>query len=142
MMGVTSLVLLALLARPSGEAVQQPASAANPILVRVCVITDDDGDPSELADRQQSVKDLVQALASKKKTIVVIQDEDAADVVLDVVGRGVNTPRVVIGLGPRPGQPGRAPAPVRTAVLQVRFAQREDTIVVANRNKPFRTPGG
>jgi hypothetical protein len=140
--GLHHLVLLALVAAPSAGILQKPVPPADAQLVRVFVVTDDDGEPSELADRRQSVQDLLKALESKKKSIVVIDDEDAADVVLDVLGRGVDTPRVVIGLSARPGQPGSPMGPVRTAILQVGFAQGDERLVVTNKNKPNMTPGG
>lgn len=138
-MAIAQLFLLVLLVAPALDAIQKTAPTVDPLLVRVYVITDDGGVPDELADRQQSVKDLVNALGSKKKTLVVIEDEDAADVVLDVLGRGLNTPRIVIGLTGRPGQPR---GPVRTAMLQIRFAQGDETALVANKNKPNATAGG
>jgi hypothetical protein len=140
--GLPHVVILALLTGPFGEAIQKPATPTDSLLIRVCVLTDDDGEPSELADRQQSVQDLVKALESKKKVILVVEDEDAADVVLDVLGRGVDTPRVVFGVMPRPGRPGSPVGPVRTAILRVGFAQGEESLVVTNKNKPNPTPGG
>lgn len=125
-------------------AAPQPAQGPDPSLIRVYVHTEDGGDADELGARQQSVKDLVAAITSKKKkTLAVVETRDAADVVVEVLTRGLETPRVVIGLAPRPGQPGAmGTGMVRTAVLQVGVTIGPDDLTVRNKNKPNTTPNG
>ena len=112
---MTSLVIV--LWASAGMSLPQTTTAR---VVRVFVQTDDAGEPSELAARQLSAKDLAAALASKKKTLRVVEDEDSADIVVDVVDRALTIPKVVFGLGTRPGEPG-AIGPTKTAVLRVRL---------------------
>ncbi|NQW04808.1 MAG: hypothetical protein HQ485_12365 [Acidobacteria bacterium] len=143
-MTIVPLLLLTLVAAPAPEMMRQGVPAPSQRLVRVSVVTDDGGDPDELADRRQSVEDLVRSFGSKskKKVLTIVEEPNSADVVLDVVGRGVTTPRFVMGLPSRSGQPGGAPRPVRTALLQVRFVQGEEAIMIANKNKPSLSPRG
>ena len=119
--------------------VAQPAQVPpgpNAALIRVFVRTDEGGDPKELAAREQSVRDLQSALAGKRKTLAVVDDEDLADVVVDVQTLGYVVPKVVIGLGPRPGQPRGTGGPVRAPVLRVELTSGEDSVAFTNKNKP------
>jgi len=55
--------------------------------------------------------------------MVVVTSEDTADVVVEMVDRGVHVPKVVIGLGGMGNQPGRPaplPPPRRLARLRVK----------------------
>lgn len=111
-------------------------------VVRVFVQTDDGGEPSELAARQASAKDLSAALASKKKTLRVVEDEDSADIVIDVVDRALTIPKVVFGLGARPGEPS-AIGPTKTAVLRVRLTSATGLGTdFTNKNKAADNPRG
>jgi hypothetical protein len=119
----------------------QTQAAGLPLPARVFVQTDGIGDPDELAARRASVKDLTAALAGKRKTAVIAVSEDRADIVVDVLSRALMVPRVVMGLGARPGQPSST-GPVRTAVLRVRLTFEDDSIVFTNKNKPAESARG
>lgn len=134
-----------------GASAQAPAATPqlDPKLIRVHVQTDDGGDPSELAARRESVKHLLAAIAGKKKAgLVVADDEDAADVVIEVEQRGITVPKVVIGLSGGMGSPSGRPGP---ATQQVRVVKLGVTIAIArdgdpaeltNKNKPNETQSG
>jgi hypothetical protein len=94
----------------------------------------------------QSGKDLTAALAGKKKIFTIVDDEDKADVVLEVQERTVTVPKIVIGIGPRPGQ-ATSPAttaPVREARLQVggSLVHADQSIEIRNKNRANDHPGG
>jgi hypothetical protein len=88
-----------------------PATPAqsSPALLRVYVKTDEGGQRDELAARRESVKDMTEALTAKKKTFTVVEKEADADVVVEVLDRAVNVPKVVMGISPRPGGPVHHP---------------------------------
>lgn len=139
---MTLVPLLAALAVAGGQAsaVAQP----DPKLVRVFVHTDDQGEPNELAARRESVKHLTEALSGRKKVFVIVPDEDRADVVVEVEGRGLTVPRVVIGIAPRPGDPAGGAAMTRVAQLTVsvnaeRVSEHES---FKNKNSPVESPLG
>src|SRR5579863_4008542 len=90
------LVLAALLA------VGQTAKAAAPALPLVYVTTSDQGDADEVKGRLESVKDLRAALSEKKKHFVVVDREERADFVVDVIERTLTTPKILFA----PMQPG------------------------------------
>lgn len=115
---------------------QAPVPPPDPALIRVCVRTDEGGEAKELAARRQSAADLASALAGKKKTVVVVDDEHAADIVLDVLSRSLMVPKVVVGLGPRPGQPSGTAGLVRAPVLRVRIVFGDEPTEFTNKNKP------
>jgi hypothetical protein len=121
---------------------QAPATPQSTL--RVFVETDDIGEPAELGARRTSVRDLEEALASKKKTITVVKDEDKADIVIEVIERAIDVPRVVFGIGARPGQPPGGAGPVRTALLRVRLTMesKDVTVVLSNKNKASDNPRG
>jgi len=122
-----------------GVGAQAPTAAPDPSLVRVFVRTDDMGEPRELAARRESVRDLSAALASRKKSLVIVYTRNAADVVLDVLDRGVTVPKVVIGLGARSGDPTTIPGmaqPARQAVLRVAMTAGAEPMIFTNKNKP------
>jgi hypothetical protein len=122
-------------------------SQADPALIRVYIDTRTHaGDVGGLAERQQSGKDLATALAGKKKLVTIVDDEDKADVVLEVQDRMVTVPKIVIGIGPRPGQP-TDPAttlPVQQAQLRVSvsLAHADESIEIKNKNRANDHPGG
>jgi hypothetical protein len=115
------------------------AAAPDPKLIRLYVSAPDGPDD---AARRESVRHLKSALASKKKDVAVVDEEDAADVAVDVVERTVTTPRVVIGLA-TPGQPGTQ-APSRLVHLRVQLnAPRLDTSLrIENKNRAYDTGPG
>lgn len=118
-------------------------------LIRVHIRTDDGGDASELAARQQSVQHLRTALGGKKKAkLVVVDSDEAADIVIEVEGRAINIPKLVIGLsggmGPQAGRPGPAATPVRNAQLQatIRIGRDADPNALTNKNRANDTESG
>jgi len=122
-----------------------PVQAQPAAILRVYVKTDDRGEGSELAARRQSVTDVTESLASKKKTFAIVETEAMADVIVEVVDRAVYVPKIVMGIGPRPGDPsaiaGMA-APVRSPVLRVRAARGRFADVFTNKNKPSESARG
>jgi len=124
-----------------------PVLAASPIsaqpprtaILRVYVKTADTGEKSDLASRRESVTDVTEALAAKKKTFTIVDNETDADMVVEVLDRRVYVPRVVMGLSPRPGDPSSIPgmmAPIRSPILRVRVTRSEMATVFTNKNKP------
>ena len=121
------------------------APSVTPGVVRIHVHTADEvGDERELAERRESVTDVATALAANKKVLVVVAGEDQPDVALEVVGRGWTVPKVVIGMGPRPGQPpGAGVTPVRAVQLRVRLRVADrDPVDFSNRNAPLESNRG
>ena len=134
--------MLMLLLAATVALAQAPKPTPDPNLVRIFVQTDDSGEASELAARQQSVKDLASALASKKKALAVVEDEAVADLTVEVLSRGLVVPKVVIGISPRPGEPAGMAAPTRTVVLRVRLTLAGEPVEFTNKNKPQELPDG
>jgi hypothetical protein len=137
---MVAIPLCALLLGGPVQATQR--ALPHPALVRVFVHTDDDGDPSELAARRESVKDLSDALAEKKKTIAIVTDEDAADLAIEVRDRSLTVPRVVFGVGARPGQPPGGDAPMRAVVLRVVLIWAGEPFEFRNKNTVAETRPG
>ena len=122
---------------------QQPVP--DPALIRVFVQAPDHGDATDLRARQESVKDLTAALATKKKTLAIVTVKDRADVVLDIVERRVSVPRVAIGLGPRPGQPSQPGGNVMRhaeLVVELRLELGDEVGELKNQNKVNETGPG
>ena len=109
---------------------------------RVFVHTEPEGQEDELEARRQSVKDLTAALAGKKKLLVLTESLEESDIEVEVIDRGVNVPRVVIGMGSRPGQPPGGNAPARTVILRVRLTDGAKTVELKNKNAPFESARG
>jgi hypothetical protein len=135
----TLVTTLALATAPTGPA-QEPQP--DPKLVRVWITTDAGGHPEELAARQESLKHLTAAMAKRQKLVALVDQEDLADVSLDVRERRVDVPRFVIGLGSRPGDPPGASAPARTAQLLVRLEWQDERVDLKNKNKPLESQLG
>ena len=114
---------------------------SDPALIRV-YIEEAVGSP----DDQQSGKDLAAALAGRKKLITIVDDEDKADVVIEVDDRTTVVPKIVIGLGPRPGQPSNpaATGPSREVRLRVNatLSHADESREIANKNRANDNPGG
>ncbi len=134
-----SLVLsLCALGSPLAPVVPQ---TPDPQLIRVHVRTDDGGIAEELAARRESVSHLSAAVAGQKKgkAFVIVDTEEAADVVISVMHRGLTVPTVSIGLGTMSTRPGvRAPAmATRQAELFVTMAapRAADPVEVTNKNR-------
>jgi hypothetical protein len=103
--------------------------------VRVFVQTDDSGVAEELSARRTSVKDLSDALASHKKLFVVVDDEDKSEMQIEVLGRGLTVPKIVFGLGPRPGESTIATAPAKNAELRIRVTVTSSDLTTERKNK-------
>lgn len=122
----------------------------DPSLIRVRIETDEGGDPAELAARRESVKHLAAAITSRKKSglVVMTSADDSVDVVIEVEGRGVTVPKVVIGLSGGMGSSGgRAPQvtqPVRIVQLRVTvgMARDGDPSEITNKNRANETESG
>ncbi len=112
-------------------------------LVRVYIFAEAGDDAVKTAALRESVKDLSAGLAAKKKSVVIVDDEDRADVVLEVIERTRTVPRVVFGLAARPGQPSSGvPPPVRVVHLRVTLTHRDESVKLANKNAPLESAGG
>ena len=126
-----------------------PSPQPDPKFIRVYVQTDDGGDASELAARQESVRHLKAVFGERKKAaIAVVVTEDDADVIVEVEQRSVTVPKVVIGLSGGMGSPGSRPgaptAPVRVVKLQVTVAMAKDAdpVELANKNRANENENG
>ena len=142
---MTPMLTLALLLVWPGVRAQAQAGQASglaPSLVRVFVHTDEDGEATELAARRQSVKDLASAIASKKKSLAPVDAEENADVVLTIDDRALTVPKIVFGIGARPGQPPGGGGVVRVVVLHVTLTWNDRSTKFSNKNKPFENPRG
>jgi hypothetical protein len=111
---------------------------------RLFVQTDDSGVAEELSARRTSVRDLSEALASHKKVFVIVDDEDKSEMQIEVLGRGLTVPKVVFGLGPRPGESSIATGPAKNAELRIRVTvtQSDLTAELKNKNKANDNPRG
>lgn len=128
------------------------ASALSPLLtsfqsskpVRVFVQTEDSGVAEELAARETSVKDLSEALASRRKFFIVVDDEEKSEIQIEVLGRGLTVPKVVIGLGPRPGESAIGTATTKNAELRIRVTVTSSDLTAEfkNKNKANDNPRG
>jgi hypothetical protein len=130
-------VFLASMWSISGLAARQAAGTSH--LPRVYVSTEASGGGTELRDRQQSVKDLRDALAHKKKTLTVVDHEEQADVTVEVIDRTTTVPKFHIGLS----NPGVGMGPERLATLRVKVTRGEgDPVEMTNKTSAFETSGG
>lgn len=141
---VAAALIVALFCLPSLS--PAGASQADPTLIRVYVDSRPGPDAGGSAERQQSGKDLAAALAGKKKLVAIVDDEDKADVVVDVHDRTTTVPKIVIGIGPRPGQTTSpaATAPTREARLRVSasLTHTDESREITNKNRANDNPGG
>jgi hypothetical protein len=137
------LILIGMFVLASHQKAAAPQASFGPNLARVYAHTAEGGNADELAARRESVKDLSRALAGKQRHLLLVNDEDKADVVLEVIDRGVTIPKVVIGLGPRPGQPPLpGEAPVRAVHLRVKLTCCREAVVLTNKNTAIESNGG
>ena len=81
--------------------------------------------------------------AKQKKLLVLVDKEELADLTVEVKERVRNLPKVVIGIGARPGQPP-APAgtPARTVHLKVGLDWNNGDAELTNKNKPLESQRG
>jgi hypothetical protein len=124
------------------QAAPVPAPAPDPKLIRVYVQTEISGEAVDLAGKRQSVKDLTASLAGKKKTLAVVDLASAADVVVEVAERSIVTPKFVMGLQPRSGDPMPVTGPTRQTVLRVTLTSGAEALGFTNKNKPIESPTG
>jgi hypothetical protein len=116
-----------------------PQAEATSHLPRVYVSTEASGTASELRDRQESVKDLRDALAHRKKTLTVVDDVEQADLTVEVIDRTTTVPKFHIGLA----NPGVGMGPVRLATLRVKVARGDrEPVEMTNKTSAFETNGG
>lgn len=133
-MPLFALVSLLLVVQNAEPAASELAQVSH--LPRVYVSTSEQGERTEVANRHQSVKDLRASLASKKKTLTLVVDEEGADITIEVTERTTTIPRVRIGLA----SPG---APVRAVHLRVNVTQgTDDPIEFTNKNTAYEDARG
>ncbi len=139
-MTVTGSLLLAL----AFQTTPAQTPAPDPTRIRIFVQTDIGGAGSELAAKRQSAADLTSSLTSKnkKKTLAVVDAARDADAVIEVIERRVVTPKFVMGLPPRSGDPMPVTGPTRQPILRVRVTSGETTLEFTNTNKPIESPAG
>lgn len=130
---------------------QVPAVAVepDPRLIRVHVLTADGGHPDELAARRVSLDQLAASLAGQKKgaSLVVVDAQSRADIVVDVIQRSITVPKVVFGLGPSRSGGASSPSmnpPTRHAVLHVtlHMAAGSDRVEFKNKNRVIESEQG
>lgn len=115
----------------------------DPRLIRVFLTTADFGHPDDLADKRESVKHLSDALAKQKKLLVIVDKEELADLTVEVKDRSTDLPKVVVGIGARPGEPPGPPgAPARTVHLRVGLDWKHGDDELMNKNKPLESQRG
>lgn len=146
---LVALLLVLSLSAPGPRTPHPTARQPDPKVIRIHVQTDDGGDAAEHMARRESVRHLQAAIGEKKKTLIVSTTAEEADVILEVEGRSVTVPKVVIGLGGGMGSPnGRPPGaptgPVKNVKLQVKLALARDSdpIGLANKNRANESESG
>lgn len=127
--------VIAFLALVTGAPVARTQTKALP---RLYVFTDQSPGDGFLKDREESVKDLRQIFGGRKKVLTVTDEEDKADVVIEVLERTTTVPKVSIGVGPRTstGAPGMS-VPSRAVHLRVRATRGETTVEFTNKTTPL-----
>lgn len=138
----TLLLMTLAVTAAAGWTGQAPQAQPDPKLVRVWVTTEDGGHPEELAARQESLKHLTAALAKRKKLVALVDKEELADVSVAVRERRVEVPRVVLGIGARPGDPPGTLAPARTVQLLIGLSWQHEGVRLTNKNKPIESQLG
>lgn len=123
--------------------VGQASKPAAPALPLVFVTTSDQGGTQDVKGRQESVKDLRAALGDKKKHLVVVDHEDRADLVVQIIERTTTIPKVVF----TPMQPGvTGPAstgPSRAVHLRVTIVRgSSDPVEFTNKGTAIESRGG
>ena len=107
-------------------------------LIRVYVDAGGDDDPALTT----SVKDLAEAIADRKKSLASVDAEEKADVTVEVVQRGTEIPKIVIGIGSRPGEPPGGSMPAKIGRLQIRVRFQAMQVSLQNKNKAYDNPRG
>ena len=114
-------------------------------LIRVYAHTDDAGDVPARDARRESLKDLRTALTGKKKDLILVNTEDEADVLVEVVDRTTTIPKVVFGPVTSSSQPSSgmsAASPVRAVHLRVTLTYRGDPVIFTNKAALLESTGG
>jgi hypothetical protein len=119
-----------------------PQAAPDPKLIRVFVQTEVSPLALGADGMRESVEDLAEALAAKKKTLVVMETPRDADLVITVIDRRSVTPKFVMGIGTRPGEPPSLAGPARTVALTVTLALGGERVELTNKNKPLEVQQG
>jgi len=139
--GAPTVAILCLLSQQSAVEPQ-----ADSTLIRIYINTRASTDPLGLAEREQSGKDLATALSGKKKRVTIVDDEDKADVVLELEARRVAAPKIVIGIGPRPGDPTNPASTMPSLQAQLRvkasLVHADESNRFSNKNRAYDNPGG
>ena len=84
------------------------------------------------------MKDLRHIFGGRKKVLTVTDEEEKADVAIEVLERTTTVPKVSIGVGPRTstGAPGMT-VPARAVHLRVRATRGEETFEFTNKTTPL-----
>lgn len=141
---MSTVLLLAVSLLWSAQSPVAPAQL-DPNLIRIYIRTDDGGNAQELAARRDSVRHLQSAISGKKKVLVIVPDQDRADVVIDVLDRGLTVPKIVFGIGARSGQrPDPGAPPQRNVQLRVRVdaVEIDDDAEIKNKNRALDSDPG
>jgi hypothetical protein len=135
---VVSLVLACAVQAGAPKPAPPAPPPPNPNLIRVYVDAGGDDDPA----LKTSVKDLVEAIGDRKKSLASVDDEEKADVTVQVIQRITDTPKVVLGIGTRPGEPpgGAMAQKIGKLQIQVRFGAMQ--VSLENKNKAYDNPRG
>ena len=121
-----------------------PSAQTKP-LPRVYVHTDQSPGDGVLKEREQSVKDLQSAFGSRKKVLTLVDNDDHADVEVEVLERTTTVPKVRIGINPpnSGGIPGAGVGvPNRTVRLRVRATRGDEKQEFTNKSTPFENDRG
>ena len=110
----------------------------NPNLIRVYVDAGGDDDTA----LNTSVKDLAEAIADRKKSLASVDDVEKADVTVEVVQRTTEIPKLVIGIGSRPGEPPGGSMPAKTGKLQIKVRFGAMQVSLESKNKAYDNPRG
>jgi len=131
---VVACVMQAGTTKPAPPAPPPP----KPELIRVYVDTGGDDDK----DLTTSARDLAEAIADRKKSLASVDAEEKADVTVEVVQRATEIPKLVIGIGSRPGEPPGGATPAKIGRLQVRIRFQAMQVSLQNKNKAYDNPRG
>jgi hypothetical protein len=135
---VVSLVLACAVQTGAPKPAPPAPPPPSPNLIRVYVDAGGDDDPA----LKTSVKDLAEAIGDRKKSLTSVDDEDKADVTVQVIQRVTDTPKVVIGIGSRPGEPPGGAMVQRTGKLQIQIRFGAMQVSLENKNKAYDNPRG
>jgi len=122
-------------------AIALPAVQVKP-LPRVYVFTEKSEDAAGLKDRQQSVKDLEDVFAGRKKVLLLTKSEDDADVIVEVLERTVTVPKIRIGISPPNSRIPGVDTPMKAVRLKVKVTRGNESLEFINKNMPFENDRG